>query len=327
MSTVCCRWLCCSNLILLDKLLLNPDTQQVGCTNELNCSFAAEGYARIAGCGACVVTYNVGALSAFDGLAGAYAENLPVVLISGAPNTNDAGAFHILHHTIGTLDLSYQLEMAKKITVAAVAITRTEDAPRLIDHAIRAALLNRKPAYIEIPQNLAGEPCAAPGPISAVTAPERSDPASLSAAVDCALSFLSSTLKPILMAGPKLRAAGAEAAFLQLAEALGCAVVIMPGAKSFFPEQHPQFAGCYWGPISTLGADALVDWSDGILCAGTVFTDYSTVGWKGQPAASRLLTADLSHVQPRQRRLQPRADGRVPVRAGQGGEEERHDAG
>ena len=62
------------NLVLLDQLLLNKNIAQVYCCNELNCSFAAEGYARANGAAACVVTFSVGALTAFDGLAGAYAE-------------------------------------------------------------------------------------------------------------------------------------------------------------------------------------------------------------------------------------------------------------
>jgi pyruvate decarboxylase len=144
---------------------------EVGCANELNCSMAAEGYARANGAAACVVTYSVGALSAFNGTGSAYAENLPLILISGSPNTNDAGQFHLLHHTLGTSDFTYQLEMAKKITCCAVAVDRASDAPRLIDRAIRTALLSKKPAYIEIPTNLAGAPCMRPGPISAVIRP------------------------------------------------------------------------------------------------------------------------------------------------------------
>ncbi|MBV8231794.1 MAG: alpha-keto acid decarboxylase family protein [Planctomycetaceae bacterium] len=284
------------NLALLDKLLLNKSMKQINCANELNCAFAAEGYARINGAAACVVTYSVGAFTAFDGIGGAYAENLPVILICGAPNTNDYGAAHLLHHTLGTHDFSYQIEMAKWFTCEAVAIRRAEDAPGLIDRAIRAALLAKKPAYIELPSNLAGAPCAAPGPISAVIDPVPSDPASLAAAIDTAAAFLAQKLKPMLLAGPKLRAAGAEAAFLELADAMGCSVAVMPSAKSFFPEQHPQFIGVSWGEVSTLGANAIVDWSDGIVCAGTVFTDYSTVGWTAQPAGDRVLTADVDRV-------------------------------
>ena len=117
------------NLVLLDQLLLNENVKQVYCCNELNCGFAAEGYARAHGAAACVVTYTVGALSAFNALASAYAESLPVILISGSPNTNDLGAYHLLHHTLGTLNFRYQLEMARHITCEAVAITHPEEAP------------------------------------------------------------------------------------------------------------------------------------------------------------------------------------------------------
>jgi TPP-dependent 2-oxoacid decarboxylase len=284
------------NLVLLDKLLLNKDMQQVGCANEINCAFAAEGYARANGAAACVVTFSVGALTAFDGIGGAYAEDLPVIWISGSPNTNDYGSPHLLHHTLGTHDFEYQFEIARKVNCEAVAIRRAEDAPRLIDLAIRAALLNKKLAYIEIACNLSAAPCTAPGPISVVTNPEPSDASALAAAVDAAATFLASRRKPRLLAGPKLRAAGAERAFFQLAEALGCAVAVMPGAKSFFPEQHPQFVGGYLGGVSTLGAGAMVDWSDGILCVGSVFTDYSTMGWTAQPNAARSVLAEPDHV-------------------------------
>ncbi len=157
------------NLVLLDQLLSNKALGQVYCSNELNCGFSAEGYARAHGAAAAVVTFSVGALSAFNAIDGAYAENLPVILISGAPNSNDRASEHLLHHTLGTHDFSYQLEMAKKITCAAVSITSAADAPALIDHAIRTALREKKAAYIEIACNISGASCAAPGPISAVT--------------------------------------------------------------------------------------------------------------------------------------------------------------
>jgi TPP-dependent 2-oxoacid decarboxylase len=234
------------NLVLLDKLLLNKDMQQVNCANELNCAFAAEGYARANGAAACVVTFSVGAFTAFDGIGGAYAENLPVILISGSPNTNDASDYHLLHHTLGTHNFSHQLEMAKQITCEAVAIQNAADAPRLIDRAIRAALLAKKPAYIEIPSNLAGAACPPPGPISAVIDPEPSDPASLAAAVEAAAAFLASKLKPMQLAGPKLRAAGAEPAFLGLAEALGCAVAVMPAPRASSRSSTSSSAASTW---------------------------------------------------------------------------------
>jgi pyruvate decarboxylase len=282
--------------VLLDQLLTNKDLKQVYCSNELNCGFSAEGYARAHGAAAAVVTFSVGALSAFDAIGGAYAENLPVILISGAPNSNDRATEHLLHHTLGTPDFSYQLEMAKKITCAAVSITSAIDAPDLIDSAIRTALRERKPAYIEIACNISAAPCAAPGPVSAVVNEEPSDPEALEAAVVAAAGYLRNKKKPVLLIGSKLRAGGAEKEAVQLAGALGCSVVVMAAAKSFFPEDHPQFAGIYWGEVSAPGAREIVDWSDGIVCIGAVFNDYSTVGWTAMPSGPDVLNADLGRV-------------------------------
>lgn len=283
-------------LVLLDQLLTNKDMKQIYCSNELNCGFGAEGYARAHGVAAAVVTFSVGALSAFDAIGGAYAENLPVILISGAPNSNDRAADHLLHHTLGTHDFTYQIEMAKKITCAAVSIAFADEAPAKIDHAIRTALRERKPAYIEIACNLSAAACAAPGPVSALLDDEPSDAASLEAAVTKAVSFLATKKKPVLLIGSKIRAAGAQKVAIELAEALGCGVAVMAAAKSFFPEDHPQFIGIYWGEISAPGTQAVVDWADGVVCIGALFNDYSTVGWTAMPSGPSVLTADPNRV-------------------------------
>ena len=226
------------NLVLLDQLLTVKELEQVYCCNELNCGYSAEGYARACGAAAAVVTFSVGGLSAINAIGGAYAENLPVILVSGAPNSNDRATEHLIHHTLATHDWSYQFEIAKKLTCAAVSINSETDAPHHIDHAIRKALREKKPAYIEIACNVASAPCAAPGPISAILGEEPSDPETLRAAIAAAAEFLQGKHKPILLIGSKLRAAGAEKQAIELAEALGCAVVVMAAAKSFFPEDH-----------------------------------------------------------------------------------------
>ena len=284
------------NLVLLDQLLTVKELEQVYCCNELNCGYSAEGYARACGAAAAVVTFSVGGLSAINAIGGAYAENLPVILVSGAPNSNDRATEHLVHHTLATHDWSYQLEIAKKLTCAAVSITSATDAPHQIDYAIRTALRERKPAYIDIACNIAAAPCAAPGPISAVITDVASDPETLQAAIATAATFLEGKQKPILLIGSKLRAAGAEKQAIELAEALGCAVTVMAAAKSFFPEDHPQFAGIYWGEVSAPGAREIFDWADSVVCLGTIFNDYSTVGWTAMPSGAGVLTADQHRV-------------------------------
>ena len=284
------------NLVLLDQLLTVKELEQVYCCNELNCGYSAEGYARACGAAAAVVTFSVGGLSAINAIGGAYAENLPVILISGAPNSNDRATEHLVHHTLATHDWSYQLEIAEKLTCAAVSITSAADAPHQIDYAIRTALRERKPAYIDIACNIAAAPCAAPGPISAVIANVASDPETLQAVIATAAAFLEGKQKPILLIGSKLRAAGAEKQAIELAEALGCAVTVMAAAKSFFPENHPQFTGIYWGEVSSPGAREIFDWADSVVCLGTIFNDYSTVGWTAMPSDAGVLTADQHRV-------------------------------
>jgi pyruvate decarboxylase len=285
------------NLVLLDQLLTNKDLEQVYCCNELNCGFSAEGYARACGAAAAVVTFSVGGLSAINAIGSAYAENLPVILVSGAPNTNDRATEHLVHHTLATHDFAYQLEIAKKLTCAAVSVTSPINAPNQIDYAIRQALRERKPAYIEIACNIAAAPCAAPGPVSSVVNEEPSDHETLDAAVAAAAEFLRGKQKPVLLIGSKLRAAGAEKQAIELADALGCAVAVMAAAKSFFPEDHPQFAGIYWGEVSSPGAREIIDWSDAIVSIGAIFNDYSTVGWTAMPSGPGVLIADMNRVQ------------------------------
>src|SRR5271156_3732965 len=81
--------------------------------------------------------------------------------------------------------------------------------------------------------------------------------------VDRATAPLAGAKKPILLAGARLRCSyGAIGAFRGVAEALGCAVAVMPDAKGFFPEDHPQDIGIYWGPVSSPGCEAVMDWAD-----------------------------------------------------------------
>ena len=125
---------------------------------------------------------------------------------------------------------------------------------------------------------------------------DRSAPGTLKAAVAAAVQLLRGKRKPVLLIGSKLRAAGAERQAIELADALGCAVAVMAAAKSFFPEDHPQYVGTYWGEISSPGAREIVDWSDGVICIGTLFNDYSTIGWTAMPTAA-IPTVDQHHVQ------------------------------
>ncbi len=70
----------------------------IGHCNELNAGYAADSYARMTGLGAAVLTYGVGGFSILDAIAGAYAEQVPVVLINGAPSLTRRRANALVHH-------------------------------------------------------------------------------------------------------------------------------------------------------------------------------------------------------------------------------------
>lgn len=269
------------NLTLLDHLIAEPGLNFVGCCNELNAGYAADGYARARGIGACVVTFTVGGLSVINAIAGSYSENLPLICIVGGPNSNDYGTNRILHHTIGLPDFSQELRCFQTVTCYQAVVSNLDDAHELIDTAISTALKESKPVYISISCNLPGipHPTFSREPVPFCIAPRVSNKMGLEAAVEAAAEFLNKAVKPVIVGGPKLRVAKAGDAFVELADAGGYAVAVMPSAKGMVPEYHPRFIGTYWGAVSTAFCAEIVESADAYLFAGPIFNDYSSVGY------------------------------------------------
>ncbi|TQD94259.1 hypothetical protein C1H46_020073 [Malus baccata] len=204
------------NLTLLDHLIAESGLTNIGCCNELNAGYAADGYARSRGVGACVVTFTVGGLSVLNAIAGAYSENLPLICIVGGPNSNDYGTHRILHHTIGLPDFSQELTCFQTVTCYQAMVNNLEDAHEMIDTAISTALKESKPVYISISCNLAGipHPTFSRDPVPFSLSPRLSNHLGLEAAVEAAAEFLNKAVKPVMVGGPKLRVAHAGDAFV-----------------------------------------------------------------------------------------------------------------
>lgn len=269
------------NLTLLDHLIDEPGLNLVGCCNELNAGYAADGYARAKGVGACVVTFTVGGLSVLNAIAGAYSENLPVICIVGGPNSNDYGTNRILHHTIGLPDFTQELRCFQTVTCIQAVVNNLEDAHEQIDTAISTALKESKPAYISISCNLPGliHPTFAREPIPFYLAPMVSNQLGLEAAVEETARVLNNAVKPVIIGGPKLRVGKAQKAFMELADACGYPIAIMPSAKGLVSESHPHFIGTYWGAVSTSYCGEIVESADAYVFVGPIFNDYSSVGY------------------------------------------------
>jgi pyruvate decarboxylase len=278
------------NLILLDQILTNPRLRMVGCCNELNAGYAAEGYARSNGVAAMVVTYSVGGLSALNAVMCAYAEDLPVIVVVGGINSDSEWQDKIIHHAMGEVRYDYQREIYAHVTAGAFSVRHAADAPAIIDGAIDLALRRRKPVMLEIACNLASMPVPAPRPRRFGAAPT-SDAAALADAANHAAELLNKASRPVLVAGSKLRPPALREAFLKLADAAGYAVASIPSGKGMFPETHPAYAGIYWGPVSWPGVASVVESADAYLFAGTLLSDYATTGFTARVDPKKLLLA------------------------------------
>src|SRR5579864_5251926 len=70
---------------LNDAVAGSKTVRWIGCSNELDAAYAADGYARVRGCSMLLTTYAVGELSALNGVMGAKAERSCVFHVVGMP--------------------------------------------------------------------------------------------------------------------------------------------------------------------------------------------------------------------------------------------------
>ncbi len=141
------------NLLFLDQIVNNKSFKWVNCSNELNAGYTADGYARANGMGVVVSTFGVGELSAINGLAGAYAERVPVIHIVGMPSTSIQKNKFIVHHTLCERRFDEFSHMSKYISKAS-AIISEKNAEREIDRVLFESLKHKLPGYLAIPIDL-----------------------------------------------------------------------------------------------------------------------------------------------------------------------------
>src|SRR3954454_16370689 len=85
--------------------------------DEQGAGFAADAYARLRGLGAVCVTYGVGGLKVTNTTGQAYAEESPVLVISGAPSLSERRRHPLIHHKVRTYDTQHKV--FQQLTAAA----------------------------------------------------------------------------------------------------------------------------------------------------------------------------------------------------------------
>src|SRR5256714_5154329 len=84
-----------------DAVDRNPNIKWIGCSNELNAAYAADGYARARGAAMLSTTYAAGELSAINRVMGAKAERSLVFHVVAMPSYQNQRLRNTMHHTLG----------------------------------------------------------------------------------------------------------------------------------------------------------------------------------------------------------------------------------
>ncbi len=256
-----------------DAICLEPGMRWIGCCNELNAAYAADGYARVKRVGAICTTYGVGELSALNGIAGAFAENLPVFHLVGMPNRSVQEARALMHHTLGNGEYDLFFRMTKPV-VCARAIMTPQNVVLETERLIFEALYNLRPVYLAFPADLANQPVlGAPQP---PTVPPRSDPEMLAAATDAVVTALAEARTACVLPGFLIARAGLQPVMQALIDASNLPFATMFWDKSVLDEQQPAYLGMYEGALMNEDVRAFVEGCDRVLAIGALFTDFNS---------------------------------------------------
>lgn len=237
-------------------------------SHEPGVGFAADASARArGGLGVAAVTYGAGAFNLVNTVAGAYAERVPLVVLSGAPAAHEASSGYLLHHQVKTLDSQWRL--FEELTVDRARLDDASQAPARIARVLDAALAHSRPVYLEVPRDMPGRPCEAVGRTPAFVP----DAERLAACADELLARLASARHPLLMVGVEVRRYGLEERVAELARRLGIPVVTSFMGRGLLAHAEVPLLGTYLGVAGDAAVSERVEASDALLLMGVIVSD------------------------------------------------------
>jgi sulfoacetaldehyde acetyltransferase len=253
---------------VLDALYGRSDIQFLGVRHEQVAAHMADAYARAGGLpGVCMATNGPGATNLLTGVASAYVNHAPMIVITGAPMISQ-----MLRDSFQELD---QLTLFRPVTKAQIQIQRGDRVPELIRHAFRIALAGKKgPVLVDLPRDMLNETAE-----MAFIPPERYRWAQRDAGdatlVQQAAEILSQATTPVVIAGGGVIWSEAQTEVLAVAEQLNAAVVTSYGRNDAVPHDHPLVIGAFGRAGSAEAAEA-VRAADVILAVGTRLAHFTT---------------------------------------------------
>jgi|HubBroStandDraft_4_1064222.scaffolds.fasta_scaffold01061_7 indolepyruvate decarboxylase len=254
------------NLALLQQLQDTGTLKWIGTCNELNSSYAADGYARLHGLAALLVTNGVGPLSAINGVAGSYSEHVPVICISGSIPLRSIDRGQGMHHTMADGTFDHFLNAYAPVTAARARLT-PRNAAAEIDRLILTAWREKLPVYMELPSDIAYLDIEVPTAPLMLAAPP-SDPERLRSCVAAIAGRLSAAKTPAILVDADADRFGVASDLMELAEKMQAPVAAINAAKAVIDETFPYYLGIYGGKASEPHVRETIETSDCLLCIG-----------------------------------------------------------
>jgi acetolactate synthase-1/2/3 large subunit len=260
--------------------------------HEGGAAFMAATYARVSRrLAVCCGTSGPGATNAMTGIASAYTESLPVLLLTGQVSTQVFGKGAIQESSVHGVDI---VQMFRAVTKLSTMLPHVERAADVVRMAIRAALSGRPgPVHVNMPANLIAQPTKY---VPLLPAQYRAaDAATFDRdAVQRVAQILGGAERPCILAGHGVALANASAPLLRLATALGARVATTPKGKGVFPEDHALSLGV----IGFGGHERAEKWIesgnvDALLVVGSSMNEFVTNAWTLDLQAQTLIQTDI----------------------------------
>jgi acetolactate synthase-1/2/3 large subunit len=242
------------NVDLLDALR-RRSIEFVLVRNESSAVFMADAHARLTGgIGVALTTLGPGAANAYVGLAHAWLDRSPVLLLTAQTDPRLIG-----RHTHQVLELQSIFQPVTKFT----ALLLPDFAEGTISQALRRLRLGRPgPVHLSVSSAHASAPVDDDSqPQPPASAPDWGAP------IERAKRILSSSPRPIIVAGLGLEPDKPYAQLRALAERFHAPVIDTPKSKGVIPSDHPLFVGTL-GLTMDDPACEILDASDCILAVG-----------------------------------------------------------
>ncbi len=258
-------------IFLDDALRCEKRLNYVCNLHEQACAIAAEGYARITGApGIVCVTTGPGGTNALTGVAGAWLDSIPMVVISGQIKRETCIASYpeLKLRQLGDQELNI-VDVVRPITKYAVLIRDPADIRYEFEKAWYLCRAGRPgPVWIDVPLDIQAAEID-PGALRTYDPdPEALPPPPDAAQLRLVADKLAKAERPVLIAGIGVRHGNGTKELLQLAEKLQIPVLTAISGIDLIPSEHPLFFGRP-GILGERAANFIMQNSDLLLVLGT----------------------------------------------------------